>query len=70
MFRYLCGEIDKSDRWTRMYILEMSIAFLFDRNIPLPVSVRNAFLSILKLYRYLPAVIFNQNRHFIHNYRM
>ncbi len=67
MFNYLYGEIDKSDRWTRMYILEMGIAFLFDRNIPLAVSVRKAFLSILKLYSYLPAVIFNQNRHFIKN---
>ena len=65
MFNYLCGEIEKSDRWTRMYILEMGIAFLFDRNIPLPVRVRDAFLSLQKLYSYLPAVILNQNRHFI-----
>ena len=65
MFNYLLGEVDKSDRWTRMYILEMGIAFLFDRNIPLAVSAKKAFLSILKLYRYLPAVISNQNRHFI-----
>jgi glycosyltransferase involved in cell wall biosynthesis len=65
MFQYLLGEIDKSDRWTRMYILEMGVAFLFDRNIPLAISVKKAFLSILRLYRYLPAVIANQNRHFI-----
>ncbi len=65
MFNYLHGAIDKSDRWTRMYILEMGVAFLFDRNIPLTVSAGKAFLSILKLYRYLPAVISNQNRHFI-----
>lgn len=70
MFKYLCGEVDKSDRWTRMYILEMGIAFLFDRNIPLTVSAGKAFLSILRLYRYLPAVIFNQNRHFIKNESM
>ena len=67
MFNYLIGEIGKSDRWTRMYILEMGVAFLFDRNIPLAVSTRKAFLSILKLYSYLPPVIFNQNRHFIKN---
>lgn len=65
MFNYLCGEIDKSDKWTRMYILEMGVAFLFDRNIPLSFSLQTALLSLLKLYRYLPAVIFNQNRHFI-----
>jgi len=65
MFNYLLGEIDKSDRWTRMYILEMGVAFLFDRTIPLAVSAKKAFLSILKLYRYLPAVIANQNRSFI-----
>lgn len=67
MFSYLSGEITKSDRLTRMYILEMGVAFLFDRNIPLAVSARKAFLSILKLYSYLPAVIFHQNRHFIKN---
>ncbi|HQW26175.1 MAG TPA: hypothetical protein PLV75_09455, partial [Saprospiraceae bacterium] len=65
MFNYLLDQIAKSDRWTRMYILEMGIAFLFDRNIPLAVSVPKAFLSILRLYSYLPAVIANQNRHFI-----
>ena len=65
MFNYLLDQIAKSDRWTRMYILEMGIAFLFDRNIPLAVSVPKAFLSILILYSYLPAVIANQNRHFI-----
>ena len=65
MFNYLRGQIDKSDRWTRMYILEMGVAFLFDRNIPLTVSAGKAFLSILRLYSYLPAVIANQNRHFI-----
>ncbi|HSF88436.1 MAG TPA: glycosyltransferase family 2 protein [Saprospiraceae bacterium] len=67
MFNYLLGQINKSDRWTRMFILEMGIAFLFDRNIPLAVSVPKAFLSILRLYRYLPAVIAHQNRHFIKN---
>ena len=70
MFNYLLGQIAKSDRWTRMYILEMGIAFLFDRNIPLAVSTRKAFLSILRLYSYLPAVITNQNRHFIKNESM
>ncbi|HZV68622.1 MAG TPA: glycosyltransferase family 2 protein [Saprospiraceae bacterium] len=70
MFNYLCGQIDKSDKWTRMFILEMGVAFLFDRNIPLPVSMPTAFLSLLKLYRYLPAVIFNQNRHFIKGDRL
>lgn len=65
MFNYLLGQIHKSDRWTRMYILEMGVAFLFDRNIPWTASAGKAFLSILRLYRYLPAVISNQTRHFI-----
>jgi len=65
MFKYLIGAIPKSDAWTRMYILEMGIAFLFDRNVPLAISLRNAIHSILKLYRYLPSVIRNQNRDFI-----
>jgi glycosyltransferase involved in cell wall biosynthesis len=65
MFKYLTGAIPKSDVWTRMYILEMGIAFLFDRNVPLAISLRNAIHSILRLYRYLPSVIRNQNRDFI-----
>ncbi|MDQ3015336.1 MAG: glycosyltransferase family 2 protein [Bacteroidota bacterium] len=65
MFKYLLDQVGRSDAWTRKYILEMTVAFLFDRNIPLPVSVRDAYLSLQKLYSYLPAVIFNQNRHFI-----
>ena len=67
MINYLFGAIDKSDKWTRMYILEMGVAFLIDRNIPWTVSAGKAFLSILRLYRYLPSVILNQNRHFIKN---
>jgi len=65
MFDYLMDAIPKSDAWTRMYILEMGVAFLFDRNVPLAISLRNAIHSILKLYRYLPSVIRNQNRDFI-----
>ena len=70
MVNFLFRSIPESDKWTRMYMLEMGVAFLFDRNIPLGESLRTAFLSIIKLYRYLPAVIFNQNRHFIRNERM
>ena len=70
MVKVLFDKIKESDRWTRMYILEMGVAFLFDRNIPLRDSLRAAFLSVLKLYRYLPAVIFNQNRHYIKHERI
>jgi glycosyltransferase involved in cell wall biosynthesis len=67
MFSYLLDQVDKSDRWTLMFILEISLAFLFDRNIPKSVSIRAAMKTLKKLYRYLPATIFNQNRKNIEN---
>jgi len=70
MFSYIHGQIDKSDRWTKMFILELSLAFLFDRNIPLPASLPIAMKTFFKLFRYLPATIFNQNRKSIENIRI
>ena len=70
MTSYLFAQIDKSDRWTKMFILELSLAFLFDRNIPLPASLPIAMKIFFKLFRYLPATIFNQNRKSIENIRI
>jgi len=70
MFNYLNDTISTSDTWTRMYILEMGLAFLRDPKVPWPISLQNAMHSILRLYRYLPSVISNQNRHFIKSDRM
>jgi len=70
MFSYIYDQIERSDRWTKMFILELSLAFIFDRNIPLPVSLRVALKTFFKLLRYLPATIFNQNRKSIENIRI
>jgi len=70
MFSYIYDQIDKSDRWTKMFILELSLAFIFDRNIPLSVSLRVTLKTFFKLLRYLPATIFNQNRKSIENIRI
>lgn len=67
---YVYDQIDKSDRWTKMYILEISLAFLFDRNMPLPVSLRVALKTLFKLNRYLPATILNQNRKYVENIKI
>jgi len=70
MTSYLYDQIDKSDRLTKMFILELSLAFLFDRNIPLSVSFGVAMKTFFKLLRYLPATILNQNRKSIENVRI
>jgi len=70
MLSYIYDQVDKSDRWTKMFIMEISMAFISDRNIPLPVSFRVAMKSLFKLYRYLPATIFNQNRNNIENIKV
>jgi glycosyltransferase involved in cell wall biosynthesis len=67
MISYLHDQIDISDRWTKMFILEISLAFLFDQNIPRSVSFRVAKKIFLKLYPFLPATVFNQNRKYIKN---
>jgi len=64
---YLHEQILFSDKLTRMYILEICLAFLLDRNIPLTVSIRVAMKSSLRLFRSLPAMLFNQNRSYIEN---
>ncbi len=70
MFAYVYQQIDRSDTATKMYILEISLAFLFDRNIPIPVSLPIAMKTFMKLFRYFPATCFNQNRKYIENVKI
>ena len=69
-FSYLYNQIGKSDKWNRMYILEISLAFLFDRNIPLSISFPAALKTVFRLFPYLPATMMNQNRKLIENERI
>lgn len=67
MHAYLYDQIPKADSFTRMYLLEISLASIFDRSIPLKVSVPVAIKAVFRLLRYLPATVLSQNRHFIKN---
>jgi glycosyltransferase involved in cell wall biosynthesis len=70
MVSYLYAQIDKSDRWTKMFILEIGLAFLSDRNVPISVSIPVAMKMLFKLFRYLPATLFNQNRKYVENVKI
>lgn len=67
MTDYLYTQISKADSLTRKFILEISLAFLFDRNIPRSVSFPIALKSLFTLYRHFPSTLVNQNRKSIDN---
>jgi glycosyltransferase involved in cell wall biosynthesis len=67
MYSYVFSQIDKSDDLTKMFILEIFIAYLFDKSMPFFISLQIATKTLLKLYKYLPRVIINQNRHCVKN---
>jgi hypothetical protein len=67
MTGYLYAQLPKADTLTRQFILEISLAFLFDRNIPGSVSLPIALKSLLTLYRHFPSTLMNQNRKSIEN---
>ena len=67
MFEYIYHQIDKCDDLTKMFILETFVSTLFKKEIHLLMKTKIVFKTLFKLYRYLPRVIFNQNRHFIKN---
>ena len=67
MYAYIWKQIPKSNTYTKMFIIEIFIAFLFQKSIPLSASLPKAILLSLRLLRHLPRVIMNQNRHFIIN---
>ena len=70
MFSYVYNQIDNCDKRTKMYILEIGLAYLFDRNIPLPVSLPIALKTFIKLFPYFPITYFNQNRKYIENVKI
>ena len=69
MHTYLYDQISRADRYTRMYILEIAFATLFDRSIPLKESLPVALNVLRRLIHYLPATALSQNRHFLKNIR-
>jgi glycosyltransferase involved in cell wall biosynthesis len=59
MYEYVYSQIEKSDKLTRMFILETFVGILFSKNMPFLMSLKIAIKTISKLYKYLPAVYFN-----------
>ena len=70
MYSYIYSQIDKCDDFTKMYILEMFVALLFIRNIPFLMSLYIATKTLLRLYKYLPRVYLNQNRHCVESIKI
>ncbi len=70
MFSYIYSQIPKSNKYTKMFILEMFIAFLFQKSIPVTASLPKAMLVSIRLLNHLPGVIMNQNRKYIENIRL
>ncbi len=67
MFFYVYRKIPKCDAFTKMYILEMFVATLFDKERPFWMSVLIATKTLFRLLVYLPQTYLNQNRHFVKN---
>ncbi|MBK8846027.1 MAG: glycosyltransferase family 2 protein [Bacteroidetes bacterium] len=65
MYAYVYSRIDRADALSKMFFLEIFVAILFDKQRPFFMSLRIAIKTVIKLWRYLPAVIRNQNRKFI-----
>lgn len=70
MFSYVYNEIEKSDDLTKMFILEIFVASLFDRSRPFLVSFRIASKTLLRLIKYFPKLYLDQNRKYIKNIKI
>jgi glycosyltransferase involved in cell wall biosynthesis len=70
LYSYIYGQIDRSDAYTKMFILEFFIAILFDRTIPLSLRIKIATRTLFKLYKYFPRVVVNQNRNCVRNIKI
>lgn len=67
MYKYVYSQIPKSDHLTRMFILETFSALIFDSSRPFFMRLQIATRTLLRLFKYLPGVFLNQNRHFVKN---
>ena len=69
LYRYLYGQLDWYDRLTRMFFLETFVGILFAPTIPRALSAELAARTLIRLYRYLPAVAVNGIRGCVVNSR-
>jgi glycosyltransferase involved in cell wall biosynthesis len=70
MYSYVYSRIGQSDDFTKMYILEIFVALLFDNERPFFMSLELAAKTLVRLLKYLPVAYRNQNRHFVNNIRI
>jgi glycosyltransferase involved in cell wall biosynthesis len=67
MHRYAMDQIPKSNKYAKMYMLEIFVALIFDKYMPRKMSYELALITLLKLFWHLPNVMFNQFRFLIEN---
>jgi glycosyltransferase involved in cell wall biosynthesis len=62
MFENIMQKLNKCDKLTKMFILETFLAIALRRDINIFIRMRIVSTILAKLYRYLPAVLMDQNR--------
>lgn len=67
MYSYVYDQIDKSDKTTKMFMLETFVGILFSKEIPLVLSLPIAIKTLTRLFMYLPAVYSNGIRNCVKN---
>jgi glycosyltransferase involved in cell wall biosynthesis len=67
MYNYVYNKVDKCDDHTKMFILEIFVALIFNPEMPFMMSLKIAIKTLLRLFKYLPSVLVNQNRHYVTN---
>jgi glycosyltransferase involved in cell wall biosynthesis len=70
MYSYVYGQIDKSDKITKMFILETFVGIMFSRGVPFFMSLKIAARTLLTLYKFVPEVYFNGIRNCVTNTRI
>jgi len=65
MISYVFSQIKCSDKLTKMFILEVFVGIIFSKEIPLKLSIPIVIKTLIKLFFYLPSVIFSQSRFWI-----
>lgn len=69
MFENIMQKLNKCDKLTKMFILEIFLATTIKKEINIDIRLKIILKTLTKLYWYLPSVLFNQNRTKIKNVR-
>ena len=66
---YIMSRVSKCDRITKMYVLESFAGILFWKQIPLKLRIAVVSRTLVRLFPYLPFVLFNGIRNDVQNIR-